>query len=459
MKTFQKLGFLLLIGLMLVISACSNNGSSIENGDTDNNVNESSGQSNKDNQTEKNQNSGKTETVKIKFWHAYGEGEDKVLQEEVLPMFHDQFPGIEVEATRMPTENLEQQVITAAAGGTPPDLMRMDIVWVPRFAKLGALMPVDDMENFSQIAENSFQGPLSSNLFNGEHYGIPLDTNTKVAIYNKALLEEAGASEPPKTMDELAELARVIKEKDKYGITIGGVDTWNFSGWFWTLGGRYTNDDYTKADGFLNNSQSVQALETILSWHEEGLLAPPILAGQPGTWEGLRGEGDNPPQYMMIEDGPWFFSILGDSVKDTTIPALLPAGPDGTSHSIVGGQDLVLFKGADHPEEAWTFAQFLHSEEVQTLMAVKTGAIPANKNAARSDQLKDIHYFDEYVNQLETAFPRTPSHKWNEISEQLQLSFEKAVRGTLSPQEALDEAAASVDAILMEAQEEIDALK
>lgn len=399
------------------------------------------------------------EPATVEFWHAFGEGEEKVLLEEVIPKFNEQYPQITIKATRMPTENLDQQVLTAAAGGAVPDLMRMDNTWIPRMAKEGALLPLAALKDgeveekaefpgFGEIKARSFEGPMSTNIYDGQYYGVPLDTNTKIAIYNKELLAEAGATEPPKTIDELVALAKALKAKKKFGITIGGPDAWNMPPWFWTLGGKITDDAYTTATGYLNSDASVKALETIVSWNDEGLLAPPILGGQPGTWEGLRGEEGKPASYMMINEGPWFFGILGDAVKDTMIPAKMPNGPDGSSHSVIGGQDLVFFQGAKQPEAAWVFAQFLLSDEIQTLMAVKTGAIPVIKTAASAEALKDVYYFDEYVAEMETAYARTPSARWNEISDIFGKAFESALRKKATAKEALDKAAAEIDAKL-----------
>ncbi|XID91891.1 extracellular solute-binding protein [Paenibacillaceae bacterium WGS1546] len=386
--------------------------------------------------------------VTVEFWHAYGEGEEKVLLEEVLPKFNEQYPHITIKPTRMPTENLDQQALTAVAGGAAPDLMRMDNTWIARMADEGALQPVDGFPGFEDIKSRSYEGPMSTNFFDGRYYGVPLDTNTKIAIYNKELLEEAGAATPPQTIDELVTLARALKAKGKFGITIGGPDEWNMPPWFWTLGGSITDPEYKQATSYLNGDASVKALETIVGWNDEGLLAPPILGGQPGTWEGLRGEEGKPATYMMINEGPWFFGILGDAVKDTMIPAKMPNGPDGKSHSIIGGQDLVIFEGAKQPEAAWVFAQFMLTDEMQTLMAVKTGAIPVIKNAANAEELKSVYYFDEYVAEMETAYARTPSANWNEIKDVFGKAFESALRKTATPKDALDKAAADIDKLL-----------
>lgn len=389
------------------------------------------------------------EAVTVDFWHAYGEGEEKVLLEEVIPAFNAVHPNITINAVRMPSENLDQQVLTAAAGGAAPDLMRMDNTWIPRFAKEGALASLEGFAEFDKVVSDSFKAPMDSNLFDGKYYGVPLDTNTKIAIYNKELLTLAGASEPPKTIDELVALARTLKGKGKYyGMTIGGPDFWNMPPWFWTLGGKITDDKYTTATGFINSPESIKALDTIVAWHKEGLLSPPILGGQPGTWEGLRGDKGVAANYLMINDGPWFFSILGADVKDKMIPAKMPAGPDGNSHSIIGGQDLVIFEGAKHPEQAWTFTQFMLSEEIQLLMTLKTGSIPTNMNAAKSDKLKDVYYLQPYLDELATAYARTPNPKTNEIGDVFGKAIESVLRDKSNSKDALDKAAKDIDAIL-----------
>ncbi len=432
------------LAAMLVLSACSggNNGNNGGNGTATSEPTKPAAEATAK-PTDK-----PADPVTIEFWHAFGEGEEKVLLEEVMPKFGEKFPHITVKATRMPTENLDQQVITAAAGGAVPDVMRMDNTWIPRMAKEGVLQKVDGFPGFDQVVADSFKGPMSTNFYDGSYYGVPLDTNTKIAIYNKELLAEAGASAPPATIDELVALARNLKAKGKFGITIGGPDAWNMPPWFWSLGGRITDDNYTTATGHLNSDASVKALETIIGWNDEGLLAPPILGGQPGTWEGLRGEEGKPASYMMINEGPWFFSILGDAVKDTMIPAKMPNGPDGASHSVIGGQNMVIFEGAKQPEAAWTFTQFMLTPEIQTLMAVKTGAIPTNVAAANAEELKGVYYLGAYVAEMETAWARTPSANWNQISDVFGKAFETALRKESSAKDALDKAAAEIDALL-----------
>lgn len=385
-------------------------------------------------------NGGKQEVVTLEFWHTYSDTEEKIFNEQVIPLFEEKYPNIKVKSTRMPYEGLKQQVIAGAAGDAAPDLMRMDIIWVPEFAKLGALMPLNDQEGFNEIKGQLYEGPLATNYYDGKYYGLPLNTNTKVAIYNKELLAKAGLAEPPKTFDELIEASRALKADGKYGIGIGGTGAWGILPYFWTFGGSVTDDNYTKASGYLNSPESIEALEKIIELNNEGLVAPSILGGEPGTWDGIKSE------YLMIDDGPWFYSILGEEVLNSTVSSTLPAGKGG-SVSVVGGENIVIFNNTKHPDEAWTFMKFLMTDEPQIIMA-QTGLVPTNVNAANSDEVLSVPFIKPYIEQLETAQPRTPHPNWGRIEESLNLAFEKAVRGEATAKEALDTAAKEIDAFL-----------
>jgi multiple sugar transport system substrate-binding protein len=76
--------------------------------------------------------------------------------------------------------------------------VRLDIIWSPEFAEQGFIANLSEtMPDYQTYADAVFPGPLSTNAYNGAYYGLPLDTNTRVFIYNPALYEEAGIAAPP----------------------------------------------------------------------------------------------------------------------------------------------------------------------------------------------------------------------------------------------------------------------
>jgi multiple sugar transport system substrate-binding protein len=125
---------------------------------------------------------------------------------------------------------------------------------------------------------------------------------------------------------------------------------------------------------------------------------------------------------------------------------LLPAGPGG-SHSVVGGEDLVTFANSKHPEEAWTFMKWMLGEEPQQIM-VDAGMIPTNKNAANAIDTTKNPYIGPFIEQLNTALPRTPIPEWGEMETIFNLSFEKAIRGDETAADALNEAVKQINTLL-----------
>jgi len=380
------------------------------------------------------------EPRKIEIWHTYSDAEVKVFDEETIPAFEAAHPGIKVVSTKMPYDGLKQQVIAGVAGDAVPDLMRMDIIWVPEFAKQGALTAVSDKNEFGAIQANLLPGPMRTNYYNGKYYGLPLNTNTKVAIYNRSALTSLGA-QPPKTFEELVALAERFKGPEKWGLGVGGTSTWGQLPWFWSLGGRLTDDNYTRALGYLDSSGSIEALQTMVDLNRKGLIGPSLLGAEPNTWAGIQ-EGN----YLMIDDGPWFYSILGQEAYEKTVWEQFPKGKGG-SVSVVGGENLVIFKGARHPEEAWTLMQYLLTDEPQLRMA-RTGLIPTTKSAGGNPELEDNELVQIYVKQLQTARPRTPHPNWEKISEAVGLAFESAYREKGTAERLLRETAQEIDGYL-----------
>lgn len=380
--------------------------------------------------------------TEITFWHTYSEGEEKVFLEQVVPAFETAHPDVKINAIRMPYEGLNQQIITAVAGNTAPDLVRMDITWVAQFAKLGALKALDEMDGFQEILGGALPGPMATMLYKGLHYGLPMNTNTTTGVFNLERLKELGFDAPPTTLEELLGAADLAEpQNEKWLFAVQGSFNWAMLPFIWTLGGSITDDAYTTATGYLNGEATVKALETVKSWYDNQLIGACILGEEPATWGGI--ENGN---YAMVVEGPWFYSAgeTKPNLPSATIPAV-----DGRSISIVGGEDLVMLKGTKNAEAAWTFMRFMMTAEAQLPM-VSAGMIPTMAALLDQVDISGSPWMEAYLEQLKTAMPRTPSAEWPSIEEILNLTFESILRGAVSAQEGLDSAAAQIDVLLAE---------
>lgn len=379
----------------------------------------------------------------VVYWSTYNtvSPEYKVLTEQVIPAFSERYPNITIDAQSIPDSEMRQKLLTAAAGGETPDIARMDIVQVPEFAAMGALAAVDDLvPDWASYAERFYPGPLATNLYNGKYYGVPLDTNTRILFYNPALLEEAGISEPPATFDDFTAAAQTLADAGLVAYSEGGTSAWNMLPWMWSNGGGITNEDYTQATGVLNGEATVGAIQMIKDWFDKGWMSEAVLGGGLATSQELA-EGS----VAMIVDGPWMPAIFEAQYPDFEFGlSPFPEGPGG-SISVVGGENTVLFEASEAKEAALAFALYMAEPEAQLAMAT-TGQMPVLAEITSEDDVPD--YFPTFLEQLETAQPRTPSPEWTKIEETVTAAIYQVMIDELDAQASLDDAAAVVDGLL-----------
>lgn len=386
--------------------------------------------------------------TEITFWHTYNtqSPEEETLVKKIIPAFEAKNPDIKVVAQNIPYQEMHQKLVTSVAGGMVPDLVRMDIIWVPEFANLGALEPLDDKPGFKELSDVVFKGPLSTNYWKGKYYGLPLDTNTQVFLYNKDIFAKAGLK-PPKTWDDFAKMAATLTKKSgnkttQYGYALPGPWAWYFLPWVWSNGGAITDPKITKATGYLNSPETIEAVEFLVDLYKKGYLAPTIAQSGLGSWEGMGGN-----LYASTQDGPWAFPSLEGQYKNLKLGAdLMPAGRAG-SISIVGGEDVRMFAGSKNKEAAWKFMKFLLEPWAQMEMA-KVGQIPVREDVIDDPYFRDHPYYGIYLQQLKTAKARTPHPAYSKIEDIMQQAFQKVVAGKATAKQAFDDAAKQVDALL-----------
>ncbi|MEG6566547.1 hypothetical protein V6B95_06175 [Thermoanaerobacterium saccharolyticum] len=92
--------------------------------------------------------------------------------------------------------------------------------------------------------------------------------------------------------------------------------------------------------------------------------------------------------------------------------------------------------------------KYMFSETPQKILAKQAYLIPTNKVVANSEEISSDPILKLYVQQMESAWPRTPSPNWDKIDKSLSLAFEKVFRHVATPQKALDDAAREIDVYL-----------
>ena len=371
------------------------------------------------------------EPVTITFWHTYGDAETPVIDEVIIPMFEAANPDIKVEAVRQ-SGDFNQMLVTALGTGVVPDVARVDITKTSAYAKLGGIVAMDEIEGFDALKDAVLEAPLSTNLWNGHYYGLPLNTNCKAAVVNLNVLKELGFDEPPATMEEFVAACKE-KAPGQYKLNVSGLGDWDLYPYFWLFGGKLTDEGFTTASGYLDSAESVAAINTMLELHEDGVFTIRDVDGTPDAWDGINSE------YAMFFEGPWapFNEEAG------IVPALIPTW-NGKSASVVGGENIVIFSGSQKQDAAFRFFTFMLSEEVQ-LELLKVGVIPTLKSCVDSEAVQADPKWSVYMKQLESAQSRIPTPQASTVEQLWQDAMTEIFIEGADVQSTLTNYAAEID--------------
>lgn len=124
--------------------------------------------------------------------------------------------------------------------------------------------------------------------------------------------------------------------------------------------------------------------------------------------------------------------------------AAMPEG-EGGSVSVLGGEDISMFTSANK-EAAWKFMQFMTSEFAQVEMS-KCGQIPVNEAALENETVKEAD-FAPFLEAIKTAKSRPTVSCWSEIDSELATAVTAVMNDEKAAQDAMDELAEKVDALL-----------
>jgi multiple sugar transport system substrate-binding protein len=384
--------------------------------------------------------------VTLRFWAMGAEGE-KV--QALVADFEREHPGVRVELQQIPWTAAHEKLLTAHVGGSTPDVAQLGNTWVPEFAALDALAPLDARVRGSSTVPPSsyFPGIWDTNVVDGVVYGIPWYVDTRVLFYRSDLLKAAGFDSVPSTWAGWTAAMRAMKTRMRprqYPVLLP-TNEWTYPVAFGLQAGSPLLRDGGRYGGF-RDPRFRHAFEFYVGLFRQG-LAPAVANTQISNiyQEFERGN------IAMYITGPWnigeFTRRMPPAMDGRWATAPLP-GPDGPGLSLAGGASLVVFRKAKQPALAWALVEFLSRPANQVRFYALTGDLPARREAWADSALANNRYARAFRVQLErvAATPKVP--EWEQIAVRLQDYSEKAVRNTQTVDEALTSLDRDVDGML-----------
>jgi multiple sugar transport system substrate-binding protein len=380
---------------------------------------------------------------------------------------------LRVRVQQIPWNAAHEKLLTAFAGDATPDVCQLGNTWIPEFATLGALEPLDRRVSQSSVVEpkDYFPGLWETNRMQDHVYGVPWYADTRLLFYRRDLLEEAGYTQPPETWDEWLNVMRAIKrrarveryevvtrrsdggapqimniEVDRYALLIP-TNEWEQPSIF----ALQTGTEILRDDGRFGNFRSPefrQAFEFYVGLFAEKLAPAKRNTEISNVWEEFaRG------YFAMYVTGPWnigeFRRRLPAEMQDKWATAPLPR-PATSNHSIsqAGGCGLVIFKRSQSKDAAWRLIEFLSRPEEQVRFYQLTGNLPPRESSWRQGKLEDDPQVRAFHVQLQHVAPLPRVPEWEQVTTMITQQGQAVIAGRKTVDEALVELDRSVDAVL-----------
>lgn len=362
----------------------------------------------------------------------------------IIAAFEAQNPNITIEVQTAAYADYFTKLQTSVAGGTAPDTFELNYENFVSYASAGTLLDLSAPAAADTTFSADVYYPKAYSVFqsDGVQYGLPESFSDVLLLYNKDLFDKAGVAYPSADWTWKDELAAAEKLTDKAAGTWGVFQPIQFFEFYKVL--AQNGGSFFSADGStvtFNDAKGVEAAQWLLD--KVGKVQPDAFGPDEDTALFKSGK------LAMWHSGIWQFSGLKDATFAWDVQ-VEPGNVQKAHHFFANS--VVASSKTEHPAEAWAWLRFLTSSPE----AVKTRLDASWELPAVADQ----SLFGTYLSQtppdnrkavfeaLDNIVVPPVIEQQSQMQDIVSKALESARLGQVTAQEALDDAAQQVTALL-----------
>ncbi|PSB24907.1 ABC transporter substrate-binding protein [Stenomitos frigidus] len=320
------------------------------------------------------QTAGKQE---VEFWTMQLQPDFTDYFNKLIAQFEQENPTTKIRWVDVPWADMQRKILTAVTAKTAPDVVNLNPDFASQLAQRNAWMLLD--EKVSPAERQQYLPNIwKASTLNEKSFGIPWYLTTRVAIYNTALLQQAGVSKPPATYAELAAIAKQIKAKTgKYAFftTVVPEDSGEVLESFVQMGVQLVDAEGKAA---FNTPKGKAAFQFWVDLYTNGLMPKEALT------EGHRHAIDlyQQGQTAILASGAEFLNTIAKNAPTIAkASASAPQITGETGKKNVAVMNVVIPKDTDVPEAALKFALFVTNDTNQLSFAKAANVLPSTVKA------------------------------------------------------------------------------
>jgi multiple sugar transport system substrate-binding protein len=352
------------------------------------------------------------EPVTLEWWWGWGGTTSTAAMEAIAETFTADNADKNLSVNPLvPEGGMNAKLMPAIAAGTPPDLAVGNISF-SEFCARGSFTALDEYFKSSSVVSLRDPDIIASlwedGSWQGTVYGLAAgEVGPRMGFcYNVDLVEAGGLdpSAPPQTWDEVYDWhVKLTTFDDAKNIDIVGLDPLN------SMGGRRPTSDasffWADSYGFewwnaenltfnFNNDKFIATLNMIKKFYDlVGVEQMATYRSSYGTWTGSPTASFPAGKEAMNINGYWTPGTLEHNAPDFTFEYTWPptsSDRKGIKFQNVGGHPITIPRGAAHPDEAFSFIEYMTTPKAMDIILDNAGFF-----GARISWLEKIDY-DKY---------------------------------------------------------------
>ncbi|KKR88388.1 MAG: extracellular solute-binding protein family 1 [Candidatus Gottesmanbacteria bacterium GW2011_GWA2_41_12] len=161
-----------------------------------------------------------SKNISLSYW---GLWEDNAIFRPIIDDYVKLHPTVKINYQKQTPKEYRERLQAALARGDGPDIFRFHNTWLPMFKE--DLAPVPQNIMTTSEYEKTFYPVTKNDLKLGDSYfGIPLELDGLVLLYNDDILKASGVS-PPSNWEDVrtAAMKLTVKDKTTNRIVTGGI--------------------------------------------------------------------------------------------------------------------------------------------------------------------------------------------------------------------------------------------
>ena len=374
---------------------------------------------------------------------------------DLVQQFNKDHHGrIQLQVTRGPleTEAVSDLAISSLLlGKSPFDALLIDVTWLPKYAAAGWLIPLDPWIDQQQI-DSIAPGAMLGNNFDGKLYRWPLVADMGLLYWRTDLM-----SEPPRTPEELIKVSLKLQKEGRIanGYVWQGRQYEGLSCVFLEVldgfGGQWLEPETDNVG--LDSSASLKAASWLRELISSGVSPEAVINYAENEALQAFKAGD----VALMRNWPYAWGELqkpNSDVRGNVGVTTMVASAGNRSTSTLGSWGFSILKGSSNPQAAAEAIAFLTSTSAQKKLFLNDSYTPTKAELFKDPELiSKSQILPELAKALQSTDQRPSTPLYAQISDVLQRNLSSILTGQSSIGDAMANAQANTEKILMAARE------